>query len=85
MMCQLLYIGWVRKRLIKEKSYSSACNISASLSGFTPKIKITLLSEKGYSGWRLKSIENGQMNHIWYIRYRSFTDISYHYFIEGTT
>lgn len=37
MMCQLLYIGWVRKRLIKEKSYSSACNISASLSGFTPK------------------------------------------------
>lgn len=39
MMCQLLYIGWVRKRFIKEKHYSSAGNISASLSSFTPKKK----------------------------------------------
>lgn len=39
MMCQLLYIGWVRKRLIKDKLYSSPCNISASLSSFTEKKK----------------------------------------------
>lgn len=35
MMCQLLYIGWVRKRLIKDKL--SPCNISASLSSLTEK------------------------------------------------
>lgn len=39
MMCQLLYIGWVRKRLIKDKHYSSPCNISATLASFTGENK----------------------------------------------
>lgn len=39
MMHQLLYRGWVRKRLIKDKHYSSSCNISASMSSLTGKKK----------------------------------------------
>lgn len=82
MMCQVLYIGRVRKRLIKEKGYSSACNISASLSGSTPhthtkrhcfKNKVTLGGD-----WNPRRKARGT---AWYIRCRSVTDLSCHSFI----
>lgn len=85
MMCQLLYIEWVRKRLIKQKRYSSACNISAFLSSFTLEKKNYTVLRKGLLWMEIETCTEGQRKIVQCTKYRPVPDTSYQYFIVRRT